>query len=257
MMKDSLLTPEKWAARPYIYNATQPAHQRAAMTLQQLDQAMGVTADQAIDIAFSPEVFHADQWQERIRKASPDSKLLLDWNRRAESGSRAALAFYLFKMALGKQASAVEPPDTLADEEIREAIRQSADRLRSEFAPDATYGSYFRVGRRGSERTFPVSGGTLREAGMATPRAINFEKRGNVMVGSGGQTQTQIVVLSKPPRSWMIIPLGESDDPGSPHFDDQAEKLFSKSKAKDTYFLRRSELEKHVSAKLTLEFGTR
>ena len=39
-----------------------------------------------------------------------------------------------------------------------------------------------------------------------------------------GQTQTQIVVLSKHPKSWMILPLGQNDHPDSPHFDDQAGK---------------------------------
>ena len=68
------------------------------------------------------------------------------------------------------------------------------------------------------------------------------------MLGRSGQTSTQIVVLTKPPQSWMVIPLGESDHTDSSHFDDQAEKLFSQARAKPTYFMRRDELEKHVSA---------
>jgi predicted transcriptional regulator len=60
------------------------------------------------------------------------------------------------------------------------------------------------------------------------------------MVGHGGQTSTQIVILTKPPQSYMVIPLGESDHPDSPHFDDQAEKLFSQSRVKSTYFLNRN-----------------
>ena len=83
------------------------------------------------------------------------------------------------------------------------------------------------MGRQGAARTWPVSGGSLRDAGMATPRAISFAKRGQEMVGHTGQTSTQIVILTKPPQSYMVIPLGESDHPDSPHFDDQAEKLFS------------------------------
>lgn len=75
------------------------------------------------------------------------------------------------------------------------------------------------------------------------------------MVGHAGQTSTQIVILTKPPRSFMVIPLGESDHPDSPHFDDQAEKLFSKSLVKPTYFLNRKELEKHVTAREQLNFA--
>jgi hypothetical protein len=52
----------------------------------------------------------------------------------------------------------------------------------------------------------------------------------------------------------MVIPLGESDDPRSPHFDDQAEKLFSKARAKPTYFLDRKELEKHATARKELSY---
>ena len=68
------------------------------------------------------------------------------------------------------------------------------------------------------------------------------------MIGRSGQTSTQLVILSKPPQSWMVIPLGESDHADSAHFDDQAEKLFSKSRMKPTYFLRPRELEKHVTS---------
>ena len=74
------------------------------------------------------------------------------------------------------------------------------------------------------------------------------------MVGHTGQTSTQIVILTKPPQSYMVIPLGESDHPESGHYDDQAEKLFSKGRAKSTYFLNRKELEKHVTAKKQLTF---
>jgi acyl-homoserine lactone acylase PvdQ len=74
------------------------------------------------------------------------------------------------------------------------------------------------------------------------------------MIGEGGQTSTQIVSLTKPPQSYMVIPMGESDHPDSPHFDDQAEKLFSQSRAKPTYFLDRKELEKHVTKREDLEF---
>ena len=150
---------------------------------------------------------------------------------------------------------AVDPPADLTDDQIRAALAKAEARLKSEFTPDAVFGTLFRVGRKGAAHTWPVSGGSLRDAGMATPRAITFEKRGKEMVGHTGQTSTQIVILTKPPQSYMVIPLGESDHPDSPHFDDQAEKLFSHSRAKPTYFLNREELEKHVTKREELEFA--
>ncbi len=258
MMKDSPLVPEKWAGHPYLYNDfRRPPHQRAAMMVDLLDAARNVTAEQAIGIAFSPQVWHAELWQERIRKAAPESefaKMLAQWNHRSDADSRPALGYYLFKTALGQDGRAVDPPDSLADNAVRSALAKAEQRLKSEFSPDAVFGTLFRVGRQGGSRTWPVSGGTLAEAGMATPRAISFSKAGNEMVGHSGQTSTQIVILTKPPQSYMVIPVGESDHPESGHWDDQAEKLFSRGQAKSTYFANRKELEKHVKGKKELAF---
>jgi acyl-homoserine-lactone acylase len=259
MMKDSPLLPEKWAEHPYLYNAGRtPPHQRAAMMVDLLDGSRNVTLEDAVGLAFSTQVYKAETWLDRIRKVDPEgalAKMLAGWNRRSDAGSRPALAFYLFKTALGKNSAAIEPPESLTDAEVRTALQSAEMRLNTEFPPDAVYGTFFRVGRLGASRTFPVGGGSLREVGMAVPRAIGFQRIGNEMVGQSGQTSTQIVLLKKPvPESYMVLPLGQSDHEQSGHFDDQAEKLFSKAKAKPTYFMNRKELEKHVIARKTLEY---
>jgi acyl-homoserine lactone acylase PvdQ len=227
------------------------------MMVELLDAAHGVTAEQAMGMAFSTQVWHAELWQERIRRAASDSpfaQLLAGWDRRSDAGSHAALGFYLFKVALGTAGRNVEPPDTLTDAAIARALTQAGQRLDGAFGPDAVFGTLFRVGREGGSHTWPVGGGTLNEAGMATPRAISFNPVGKEMVGHSGQTSTQIVILTKPPQSYMVIPLGESDHKESGHFDDQAEKLFSAARAKPTYFLKRKELEKHVTGRKALRF---
>ena len=258
MMKNSPLVPEEWAAHPYIYNDfRRPPSQRAAMMVDLLDAARDVTPEQMIGIAFSPQVWHAELWQERVREAAPDddlARLLVAWNRRSDADSRAALAFYLFKTALGPVGRDVDPPDSLTADAIRTALDKTRARLNGDFGPDAVFGTLFRVGRAGAGGTWPVGGGTLNEAGMATPRAITFAKIGKEMVGHQGQSSTQIVILTRPPQSYMVLPLGESDHPDSGHFDDQAEKLFSKSQAKPTYFDNRKELEKHVTRREVLDY---
>ncbi|HUB32397.1 MAG TPA: penicillin acylase family protein [Bryobacteraceae bacterium] len=258
MMKNSPLVPEEWAAHPYIYNDfRRPPSQRAAMMVDLLDAARDVTPEQMIGIAFSPQVWHAELWQERIRETAPDddlARLLVAWNRRSDADSRAALAFYLFKTALGPVGRDVDPPDSLTADAIRTALDKTRARLNGDFGPDAVFGTLFRVGRAGAGGTWPVGGGTLNEAGMATPRAITFAKIGKEMVGHQGQSSTQIVILTRPPQSYMVLPLGESDHPDSGHFDDQAEKLFSKSQAKPTYFDNRKELEKHVTRREVLDY---
>lgn len=272
MMKDSPLVPEKYADRPYLYNAsrTAPRHQRGEMMTELLDAATRVTLEQAFDIAFNTQVWHAELWQSRLKeawsrldqgaKSGPAAEvyaLIEGWNRRSDPDSEGALAFYAFKMGLGPGlSSAVDPPAQLKDQQLYDALVKAAEWLEKKFGSlRVPFGRYFRVGRRGSNRTWPVGGGSLSEAGMATPRAISFEPLGDVMVGHAGQTSTQIVILTNPPKSYAVIPLGMSDHKDSPHWDDQAEKLFSKGKAAPTYFMDKTELMKHVTAKKTLRYG--
>jgi penicillin amidase len=287
MMKDSPLVPEKYA--PYIYNAsrTAPRHQRAEMMTDLLDGANKVTLEDAINIAFSPRVYHAELWQARLKaawaktagspSASPVSSdgtnskpavtadaievydLIQKWNRKSDADSEGALAYYAFKKGFGPEVGRqVEVPAAITDDQLIAAVGKASEWLKSNFGSlRVPYGKYFRVGRQGGERTFPVGGGSLsggaNSVGMATPRAISFNAVGKEMVGAGGQTSTQIVVMTNPPKSYAIIPLGESDHKESGHWDDQAEKLFSKSKAAPAYFMDKNELMKHVTSKKVLK----
>ena len=266
MMKESPLLPEKYADRPVVYNdEKRPPHQRGAMTLEELSAAKNVTVEDAIRFAFSTQVYKADEWQARLKaareKAAPlaaDAAAISDqiqrWDRHSTPDSTGALAFYAFKMSLEDklEQAAVEVPASITDEKLLAALGRAAQWLRSRFdSLEVPYGRYFRVGRTGG-KTYPVGGGTVREAGMATPRAITFQSIGKEMVGVGGQTSTQIVILTKTPQSFAILPLGESDHPESGHWDDQAEKLFSRGRAQSTFFLNKPELLKHVTARKLL-----
>jgi acyl-homoserine lactone acylase PvdQ len=211
-----------------------------------------------VDVAFSTAVYKAETWQARLVKLAPELpfvQTLTGWSRRSDAASTEALAFYLFKMALGQpEAAALEPPDSLSDNRIRAALRKAQDQVETQLPYRADYGTIFRVTREGAPHSIPVGGGTVTEAGMVTPRAITFRRAGQVMMGTGGQTATQIVELSTPIRSVSLLVPGESDRLESGHFDDQARELFSKGKAKPTYFLDRKELEKHISSKKELIF---
>jgi acyl-homoserine lactone acylase PvdQ len=260
MMKNSPLVPEKWAAHPYLYNEGSTEHQREAMVRELLDRSARITPEQMIEIALSPEVHQAETWQVRVRQAAPHHELtpiITGWNRRSEAGSRAALVFAVFKTSLpGNAQQAAQPPGWLTDTMIRAALDKAAQRLKTEVPTGAVFGTVFRVGREGSAKTWPVSGGNVPNAGMATPRNIIFSRRGGLFVGNDGQSITQVVALTKPPQSWSATPFGQSDHPESGHFEDQAEKLFSQSKLKSTYFLNRKELEKHVTARKEIAVGS-
>ena len=62
---------EAFAAHPHLYNESPSgdAHQRAEMMTDLLEAADKVTVEQAIDIAFSTQVWHAEHWQARLKEA--------------------------------------------------------------------------------------------------------------------------------------------------------------------------------------------
>ncbi len=264
MMKNTPkeLLPETYDAMPYLYSASRkaPRHQRGEMMTELLDEKNKISLEQAIDITFSPNVWKAETWQTRLKDAVAKAlmkpgdafdvyQLIQNWNRRSDADSQGALAFYAFKRGLGDLAREVEPPANITDEKIFEALGKAVEWLKSNFGSvRVPYGAYFRVGRQGGAKTWPVGGGSVQAAGMATPRAISFGEVGKEMVGRGGQTSPQIVVMSNPPKSYAVIPLGESDHKMSGHWDDQAEKLFSKSKVASSYFMDKTELLKHVTS---------
>ena len=130
------------------------------------------------------------------------------------------------------------PPAELSGEEAADALLRAAEKMKEELGSvDVPYGQVYRVARREGKRTYPVGGGNP-GAGMATPRAIGFTGNSDgQFIGRSGQTSTQVVQLTKPPKSWMVLPLGESDHKESGHWDDQAAKLFSKGKLKPTFFM--------------------
>jgi penicillin amidase len=270
MMSDSPMVPQEYQARPYLFHASVETHQRAQMMNELLATADRVTVAQAIDLAFNPQVYHSERWQARVKAAWSHARdaaqtgaaaevfrQIEGWNRRCDADSSGALAYYAFKRSLGKElGSKVEPPAGLKDGQIIEALHQGAEWLRSHFgAVEVPYGRYFRVGREGGDRSWPVGGGSLRDQGMATPRAISFDPSpdGKSMIGRGGQTSTQVIIMTDPPQSYAVIPLGESDHKDSGHWDDQAQKLFSKGQAAPTYFMNQAELLNHVTSTKVLQ----
>jgi acyl-homoserine lactone acylase PvdQ len=236
--------------------------QADAMVRQILDDPSKWHLPRAVDLAFSTEVYQADAWQERLAKVSPGQKftrMLTGWNRRSDASSTPALGFYLFKMALGPpDASALRPSDRLSDDRIRAALRKAQDRLEVDFLYGDSYGALFRGVRTGSLKSYPVGGGLVTQAGMATPRPMTFDQRGDLMLGpsqtGGAQAATQVVELSQPPRAMTVLAPGESDQRDSPHFEDQLKELFSKAQAQPDYFDDRKELEKHLSSMKELIF---
>lgn len=200
-------------------------------------------------LALNTEVDRVEAWQRLLSRVAPNdplARVLTGWNRRADANSRGALAFYLFKMELARDAGMVEPPDSLSTARIRSALIRARDKLETQLDFNATWGSEFRITRSGSRASYPAGGGSLPEAGIATPRTLSFEgKRSHA-----GQASPRIVELSATPSATSLLLLGVSDDPASPHFEDQA----GMSKMKPTFFRNRRELDRVAVSRKQLTF---
>lgn len=286
MAKNLGLHPDQYKDQPWLLNGfisiaeanDNPLHQRAAMCVELLDANNKMSIEDAIEIAMSPAVFGADAWQKRLKEAwdKGDEALkknadaakmvetILAWNRRCEPTSTGAIAYRYWKERLYEVDQMVKTydragfpiPPQVNDKMILDGLVAGTERLKADFGKlEVPYGDVYRVGRRGGQNTWPVAGGSV--DGIATPRAIGFDKIEGTptFLGRGGQTSTQVVLLTKPPKSWTVLPLGNSDHPNSKHFDDQAEKLFSQGKMKPTYFADKEELMQHVESTKVLTWN--
>jgi acyl-homoserine-lactone acylase len=285
MMVDSPFSPDKTLG--YLYGSSGGyTNQRGARAVQLLHADSSVTIQEALDYAVDVHPYGVERWLDVIKRAdagfgdfhqsNPDyvagMKDLQSWDGQLRHDSTAALKYYYWRKqiiedygdeavseaagridyylaALGKLAPDVE----LNDDELAAAadsIASAMAKLKSDHGSlNATYGDTFRVGRDGM--SWPLGGGGGN--GLTTLRNISYERErdDHTRWGRGGQTSTQVIVLSKPIRSWTYVPIGQSDRPDSTHYRDQAEKLFSKRKLKPTWWLA-EDLAKHIESRTVL-----
>ncbi len=261
MFRDSPLTEDKYKSYLYMeptYKGIRYGlHQRARMTFHQLDRVDKATLADVFEIALSPEVYGVKPWQDRLRAAWDHAdaqtkadenvaafvRAILAWNGRAEKDSTGILPYRYWKDQQGMMAREVgnrlgaPPKKSITDAALIKMAKDGCKAMVKEHGRvDVKFGDVYRCGRRGGKRTAPAEGGSIN--GIATPRSLGFGPKlddGRYLM-TGGQCAPQIVVMTKPPKSWTAAPLGQSDDPESPHFDDQAIKLVGERKMKSTYF---------------------
>jgi len=279
MFRDSPLTEDKY--KPYIYMEPQfmgikyGLHQRAAMTFEQLDKIRDATVEDVIDkIALSPEVFGVTPWQDRLKaawdKADEQTKndkdlkafceAILSWDRMAVKDSTGVLPYYYWKdqqtgFTKLQNRIGAPPPASLTDEDVLKTLKAGCREMLTRHGRiDVKYGDVYRAGRKGGKQDAPVDGGGV--DGIATPRNLGFGHEIDKVrrLAVGGQCAPQVVLLTKPPQSWTAAPLGQSDDPNSPHFDDQAIKLVSHRKMKSTYFKDKQTLMKNLESTKELTY---
>ena len=288
MMPDSPF--EVGAVPDYLYAG--PGHgatrggwtnQRGARAVELLSADSDVTVEEAMAYINDIRPYGIERWVEALVEAAqgaPDSEQramalaqISEWSLELAADSKAALYFAVWREVLAEDrathdelAAAIdswysiisgepEPAIELSESQQRtlvDAFDGALERIVEDYGSlDATYGDRYRVGR--DEDSWPLEGGGGR-LGITTLRNISYgpEAEDGTRRGRGGQTSTQVVVMTDPPQSWIYIPWGQSDRPDSVHYDDQAEKLLAERTLKPSWWLP-EDLQNHIESRTVLQ----
>ncbi|GIV16458.1 MAG: 7-beta-(4-carbaxybutanamido)cephalosporanic acid acylase [Armatimonadota bacterium] len=272
MLVGSPLTADKYPE--YIYG-TRPNenNSRGRRAVELLENTPRMTLSQAIAIALDTHADMAEQWKEALAQAAerstdkeavtnlqPAISLLKRWDGFMNADSAGATLFRFWREAIKRFSPPIDPeavrtrkPLTAeqADALIK-ALAAAVEEVQKRYGRlEVSWGEIHRVRRGG--KSWPISGGET--GGGQTLRAVGSRMEAdNIFYGYTGQNWTQVVLFRKGAvESYSANPYGQSDHPTSPHYTDQAEKLFSKSRLKPTWF-EREWLEGHIESSTVLEW---
>ena len=222
-----------------------------------------LTVEEAQAIVLDAHAEYCEKWQAALRAAIQKADLdkrragvepavlrkavatLLTWNGLMDKDSIGATLYRGWRMMAADHKL---KPDSSAQALLNALAEAVAWLTKNYGTAEVTYGQVNRI-RRG-EQSWPFSGGE--SGGGSTLRAMSGTLEGKVFYGHWGQNWTQLVQFRRGAvRSWSATPFGESDDPASPHYTDQAEKLFSPSQLKPTWF-QPADLGGHIETTLVL-----
>jgi acyl-homoserine lactone acylase PvdQ len=246
-----------------------------------------VSLDEAFQYALDIRPYGVDVWLNILREVSEKQKNLdpksagaealndlLSWDGELRADSTGALKYYHWR----EQVSRAEAEGKLEnlrsrvdnymlplgeDREVFNPNRAESAVLFQSFLDaivqiekdfddiNQPWGAVFRIAH--DDSSWPVEGGGSH--GTSTLRSIGYGRKqeDGTRLGIAGQVATQLVVLEKPIRSWSASPFGQSDRPDSPHYNDQAKKLFSLRKLKSSWWTP-EELQDHIESREVIQY---
>jgi len=278
MSRTQPVDPSKYL--PYIFNADtgRPWHSRGTRAVELLDADGDVTLQDAFAIVNDTHILGWEKVQPLLAQAAAAARseiaglgatemvdTLLKWDGNMETASVGAGLFFAWWRALPQACPGIQRAGLLRGDvqttpeqcrQLLEALRPAVEGLMNTRGTwRVAWGDINRVGRGG--RTFPLAGSAVDD--LTTLRAVGggFDAKTGTILCEHGQSCTTLA-LFKPGRveSYSVTPWGESDHPDSPHYLDQAEKLFGRKLLKPTWFQREDLLGgNNIESTTTLEWS--
>ncbi len=258
------------------YMAPDAENFRAVHSIPLLEQAQDMSLDTLLDLAYDPYLpgFEAlisglvSAWDAN-RNDWPDLEapiaILRDWDLRSSTDSIAMSLAHFYGMTAAQE---IDTPDGLTQlEQINWLGTDSAetDRLRVLTGTIASleeafgswqtpWGEINRFQRLNGEIDMPYDDNAPSLAvGMASARwgaLASFGARAfpgtNRIYGSSGNSFVAVVEFGTPLKAKSILAGGQSSDPSSPHFDDQAERYVNREFKEVAFY--RNDVESRASA---------
>ena len=268
MTTKSPLTPDRYL--PYLYRASENGSNSRGRRFMEIMEEMGkITEEDAHRIATDIQLQGVDAWQKALADvyaAYSDEfedlaeavEIIGKWDRRADIDSIGMTLFFAWWEFIRESGDKIPADRIRAKESLSADAQQAMLKSLGEAASymKKTYGSiqvpWGNVHRfRRGGKSWPLPG--VAKHGLVTLRAVGGRDpdENGIIYGDHGQFCTTLIMLKQPVRSYSAFPFGQSEDPDSPHYTDQAEKLFSKGLLKPTWY-QKEELLKHIESKKTL-----
>lgn len=248
------------------------SNSRGRRAVELLERHDKLTIDQAVGIALDCHADGAELWIAEARallelvddgvdggmitRDQGDTLLaalrpLAAWDGMMDQTSTAATLYRFWRQQAAADGAQLTG-ESITDEmhlAVGLALLKTCETMKQKYGRiDVPYGELHRVARGGF--SYPCSGGD--SGGGMTLRAISWQADGDKFIGRAGNNWVQLIQFRPGAvRSWSLTPYGQSDDPASPHFMDQAEKLFSPTLMKPTW-LAPGELAAHTESTISL-----
>lgn len=219
----------------YLHSPDAALNTRGERLLKVLGENRKFSLADMIDLAFDTYIVAADIFIPLLERTNPRDEqarravaLLKEWDRRSSADSTAYTIAYYFGKAYqdlfaGRFSRFNSPERTKIDigsaEEQKmaaDALREALNRLEKRYQSMEVPWGRVNITRRSGD--FPMDGTGL--YGVLHPDAGIEQEDGRILCNDGWG-HVMVTVEGDPKEIWTLLPYGQSEDPSSPHYNDQ------------------------------------